>query len=179
MCWSPQSAPATGGLECGAERLDGTQIDASRVLVRREVVDEREVDDAVGRGGAGTQAVAVAAALDAAGALPQGHHESVRQRRTVIATNAELQGRGLIKLASRAPAMADALRQRGVTGLAARLTAEAGTPSSGLHLVPQSHAKVAKVSAATGSGCSLAGRHTNPRSPYEPEVDTPAEGYIG
>jgi len=44
----------------------------------------------------------------------------------VIAANAELRERELIKLASLAAALADALRRRGVTAPAASLTAEAG-----------------------------------------------------
>jgi AcrR family transcriptional regulator len=69
---------------------------------------------------------AVAAALEAAGALIQERRESARQRNTVIAANAELRERELIKLASLASALADALRRRGVSGPAATLTAEAG-----------------------------------------------------
>ena len=69
---------------------------------------------------------AVAAALAAAGALFQERRESVRQRQAVIAANAELQERELIKLASLASALAGALRRRGVTDPAASLAAEAG-----------------------------------------------------
>ena len=69
---------------------------------------------------------AVAAALEAAGALLQERRDSVRQRQAVIAANAELRERELIKLASLASAMADALRQRGVGDPAASLAAEAG-----------------------------------------------------
>jgi AcrR family transcriptional regulator len=69
---------------------------------------------------------AVAAALEAAGVLLQGRRESARQRQAVIAANAELQERELIKLASLASAMAGTLRRRGVTDPAASLTAEAG-----------------------------------------------------
>ena len=69
---------------------------------------------------------AVAAALEAAGALFQERRESVRQRQAVIAANAELQERELIKLASLASALAAALRRRGVTDPAASLAAEAG-----------------------------------------------------
>ncbi len=69
---------------------------------------------------------AVAAALEAAGALFQERRESVRQRQAVIAANAELQERELIKLASLASALASALRRRGVTDPAASLAAEAG-----------------------------------------------------
>ena len=69
---------------------------------------------------------AVAAALEAAGALLQERREYARQRQAVIAANAELQERELIKLASLAAALAGALRRRGVTDPAASLTAEAG-----------------------------------------------------
>jgi len=69
---------------------------------------------------------AVSAALEAAGALFQERSESVRERQTVVAANAELQERELIKLASLASAMADALRRRGVRDSAASLAAEAG-----------------------------------------------------
>jgi AcrR family transcriptional regulator len=69
---------------------------------------------------------AVAAALEAAGALLQERRESARQRQAVIAANAELRERELIKLASLASALAGALRRRGVTEPAASLAAEAG-----------------------------------------------------
>ena len=51
--------------------------------------------------------------------------EFPRQRQTIIAANAELQERELIKLASLASALADALRRRGVGEPAASLAAEA------------------------------------------------------
>jgi AcrR family transcriptional regulator len=70
---------------------------------------------------------AVAAALEAAGAqFFQERREGARQRQAVIAANAELQERELIKLAALASALAAALRQRGVTDPAASLAAEAG-----------------------------------------------------
>jgi AcrR family transcriptional regulator len=69
---------------------------------------------------------AVAAALEAAGALLQERREYARERQTVIAANAGLRERELIKLASLASAIADALRRRGVRDPAASLTAEAG-----------------------------------------------------
>jgi AcrR family transcriptional regulator len=69
---------------------------------------------------------AVAVALKAAGAVLQERRESARQRQTVIAANTELRERELIKLASLASALADALRRRGVRDPAASLTAEAG-----------------------------------------------------
>jgi AcrR family transcriptional regulator len=68
----------------------------------------------------------VAAALEAAGALLQQRREFSRQRQSIIAANAELQERELIKLASLAAAIADTLRRRGVKDPAAGLTAEAG-----------------------------------------------------
>jgi AcrR family transcriptional regulator len=69
---------------------------------------------------------AVAAAIEAAGALLQERREYARQRQAVIAANAELQERELIKLASLASALAATLRRRGVADPAASLAAEAG-----------------------------------------------------
>jgi AcrR family transcriptional regulator len=70
---------------------------------------------------------AVAAAiLGAAVLLEQRPIEYPRQRRFIIAANAELQERELIKLASLAAALADTLRRRGVKEPAASLAAEAG-----------------------------------------------------
>jgi AcrR family transcriptional regulator len=69
---------------------------------------------------------AIAAAIEAAGVLLQERREGARQRQAIIAANAELQERELIKLAALASALAAALRQRGVTEPAASLTAEAG-----------------------------------------------------
>ncbi len=69
---------------------------------------------------------AIAAALEAAGALLQERREYARQRQAVIAANAELQERELIKLASLSAALAGTLRGRGVPGPAASLAAEAG-----------------------------------------------------
>ena len=62
----------------------------------------------------------------AAGALFEERREYARQRQTVIAANAELQERELIKLASLALAMAAVLRRGGVADPAASLAAEAG-----------------------------------------------------
>ena len=69
---------------------------------------------------------AVAAALGAAADLLQERREGARQRNAVIAANAELRERELIKLASLADGLAEALRQRGVVEPAASLSAEAG-----------------------------------------------------
>jgi AcrR family transcriptional regulator len=69
---------------------------------------------------------AVAAGLRAGGEALQERREFSRTRQAVIAASAELQERELIKLASLATALADALRRRGVADPAASLTAEAG-----------------------------------------------------
>jgi AcrR family transcriptional regulator len=69
---------------------------------------------------------AVAAAIQVAGAQLQKRREYARQRRTVIAANAELRERELIKLASWASALAETLGARGVPEPAASLAAEAG-----------------------------------------------------
>jgi AcrR family transcriptional regulator len=69
---------------------------------------------------------AVGAALEAAGALLQERREYARRRAAIIAANAELRERELIKLASLASAIADALRRRGIADPAASLSAEAG-----------------------------------------------------
>ena len=68
----------------------------------------------------------VAAALLAAGTLLQERRTFARKRQAVIVANAELLERELIKLASLAVALADALRGRGVPGPTATLTGEAG-----------------------------------------------------
>ena len=62
---------------------------------------------------AGTAHRAVAAALESAGAVLQQRREYARQRQTVIAANAELRERELIKLASLAAAIAGTLRGAG------------------------------------------------------------------
>jgi AcrR family transcriptional regulator len=69
---------------------------------------------------------AVAAGLGAAGAFLQEGPELAQQRQAIIVASAELQERELIKLASLASALAEALRRRGVNDPAASLTAEAG-----------------------------------------------------
>jgi AcrR family transcriptional regulator len=69
---------------------------------------------------------AAAAALDAAASALQERFEIARKRHTVIVASAELRERELIKLASLAAALGDALRRRGTVGPIATLTAEAG-----------------------------------------------------
>jgi AcrR family transcriptional regulator len=67
---------------------------------------------------------AVAAGLDAAAAMLQQRREFSRRRQAIIAANAELRERELIKLASLSAAIADTLRGRGLVDPAASLTAE-------------------------------------------------------
>ena len=69
---------------------------------------------------------AVAAALETFVPVFQEHHTFVRQRQVVIAANPGLQERELLKGALLTAAMAEALRRRGVTDLAASLAAEVG-----------------------------------------------------
>src|SRR3954468_9731668 len=69
----------------------------------------------------------VARAVTAAGALLVDRVERARRRQTVIAAGPELQERELIKMATLAAAVAEALRQRGTSEPAASLAAEAGT----------------------------------------------------
>ena len=66
------------------------------------------------------------AGVEAAGALLQERRGLARQRQRIIAANTELQERELIKLATLASAIADTLRQHGITEPTASLTAEAG-----------------------------------------------------
>ncbi len=69
---------------------------------------------------------AISAALDAAAAMLGERRDYSRQRQSVIAANAELRERELIKMASLSAALADGLRRRGVTDPDAGLAAEAG-----------------------------------------------------
>jgi AcrR family transcriptional regulator len=68
---------------------------------------------------------AVAAGLIATGAVLN-NLEYSRQRQAIISANAELRERELIKMASLASAVGEALRKRGVLDPAASLTAETG-----------------------------------------------------
>lgn len=70
---------------------------------------------------------AVAAALLGAGdVFDDERRDYARERRAVISANAELRERELIKMATLASAIAEALRRREVSDPAASLTAEAG-----------------------------------------------------
>jgi AcrR family transcriptional regulator len=68
----------------------------------------------------------VVAALEGVGALFEERRDLSRQRQAIIDANPELQERELIKLATLATALADALRERGVSEPAASLTGQAG-----------------------------------------------------
>jgi AcrR family transcriptional regulator len=83
--------------------------------------------NAVADAPAGTSPIeAVAAALETAGDMLQQRREHAQRRQAVIAANAELRERELIKLATLAAAITATLRLRGVKDPAAGLTAEAG-----------------------------------------------------
>lgn len=69
---------------------------------------------------------AVALGLEAVGALLPERREDSRRRQAVIDANAELRERELIKLASLATALTQALRERGLGDPTASLTAEIG-----------------------------------------------------
>jgi hypothetical protein len=69
---------------------------------------------------------AVAAGLEAAGAVLEERRDVARQRQSIVAANAELRERELIKLAALAASVAETLRGRGVEEPAASLAAEAG-----------------------------------------------------
>jgi AcrR family transcriptional regulator len=70
--------------------------------------------------------VMVTAFEGAANDIFEERREVARRRQAIIAANAELQERELIKLARLASALADALRRRGIGDPAASLAAEAG-----------------------------------------------------
>jgi AcrR family transcriptional regulator len=69
---------------------------------------------------------AVGAALQAFGAMLQENPERVMLRNAIVAANADLRERELIKLAAFASALAEALRQRGIPDPTASLAAETG-----------------------------------------------------
>jgi hypothetical protein len=67
--------------------------------------------------------LSTAAAIEAAGALLQERRDYAMQRQAIIATNAELRERELIKLTTLAAALAETLRGRGVREALAELKA--------------------------------------------------------
>jgi AcrR family transcriptional regulator len=91
-----------------------------------EALEERFVTAVAGAPESASPLDAVAAGLDAVGAMFEELREHATRRQQIIAATPELQERELIKLASLAAAVAAALRGRGVRDSAAILTAEAG-----------------------------------------------------
>ncbi|WP_239081971.1 TetR/AcrR family transcriptional regulator [Streptomyces sp. SID9727] len=87
---------------------------------------ERLVSGLAGAPPSASPMEAVAEALQAAAVVFDERHERARQRQRIITANAELQERELVKLASLASAMGEALRARDVSEPAASLAAEAG-----------------------------------------------------
>jgi AcrR family transcriptional regulator len=67
---------------------------------------------------------AVAVGLQEAGAMLEERGDFSRRRQAIIAANAELRERELIKLVSLSAAIADTLRRRGLSDTAASVTAE-------------------------------------------------------
>jgi hypothetical protein len=67
---------------------------------------------------------AIAVSLEAVGAAFRARSDLARRRHAVIAASAELQERELVRLASVVAALAQALRERGVSEPAASVTAE-------------------------------------------------------
>jgi AcrR family transcriptional regulator len=105
----------------------------------RHFADKREVlfagsealrdllaDSVTGAPGSAAPIEVVAAALETVGAVLQERGDWSKQRQAVIAANAELRERELIKLAGLAETVGQALRARGLKDPTATLTAEAG-----------------------------------------------------
>ena len=88
---------------------------------------ERYVSTIAGAPAAASPIEAVAAALEAVTPVFRERRSIARKRQAVITAHPGLQERELLKRASLSAAMAEALRQRGVTEPAASLAAEAGT----------------------------------------------------
>ncbi|MFD3451961.1 TetR/AcrR family transcriptional regulator [Streptomyces sp. NPDC058691] len=89
-------------------------------------LQELFVEAVVGAPEAAPPIDAVAAGLEAVSTMFDGRREHSRLRQAVIAANPELQERELIKLASMAASLTEALHRRGVARSTASLTAEAG-----------------------------------------------------
>ncbi|WP_169952309.1 TetR/AcrR family transcriptional regulator [Microbispora sp. H11081] len=91
-----------------------------------DALREHLVDAVTGAPESAAPIDAIAAAVESVGVLFQERRESALRRQAVIAANAELLERELIKLAALSAALAGALRRRGVPEPAASLAAEAG-----------------------------------------------------
>ncbi len=84
------------------------------------------VEGVLGAPGAAGPLSAVIRALEATASMFEERRELARKRQALIAAHAELKERELIKLATLASAIGEALRGRGVPGLSASLAAETG-----------------------------------------------------
>jgi AcrR family transcriptional regulator len=85
------------------------------------------VVNAIDAAPAGTDTIdVVGAAMETGASLLGDNREYARRRAAIIAANPSLQERELLKLATLASAVAEALRRRGVAPVAARLAAETG-----------------------------------------------------
>ena len=82
------------------------------------------VDSLAGAPPSATPLEAVAISLQAGGEMLEGRRDFARRRQRVIAANAELRERELVKLASVAAALTEGLHARGVAEPAASLAAE-------------------------------------------------------
>ena len=82
------------------------------------------VDSLAGAPQSATTLEAVAISLQAGGEMLEGRRQFARRRQRVIAANAELRERELVKLASVAAALTEGLHARGVAEPAASLAAE-------------------------------------------------------
>ena len=101
--------------------------DKREVLFAGSEILEQEMAAALAASPAGASPLeAVAAALDAAAVLFGDNLAHSRRRQAVIAANAELRERELIKMARLADALTQGLRERGSADAEARLAAEVG-----------------------------------------------------
>lgn len=101
--------------------------DKREVLFDGSHILERAVVDAIAAAPASVPALEmVGSAMQRAGELLGERHDYARARAAVVAANASLQERELLKLASLAAASADALRAKGVPEQQAALAGEAG-----------------------------------------------------
>jgi AcrR family transcriptional regulator len=102
--------------------------DKREVLFGRDELGRVFADAIADAPSSATPIDAIGAALTAAAARFNPERRAwVQQRQAVIASNSELQERDLLKRATLASAMADALRKRGVTDPTASLAAEFGS----------------------------------------------------
>jgi len=89
-----------------------------------EEFKQRFVDGLAGAPASASPLEAVAATLETVSATFHDRRDFARRRQLVIAANTELRERELVKLSSVAGALAEGLRERGLTEPAASITAE-------------------------------------------------------